>query len=365
MNLSIDKTLGIALFSLLVLLTACNSDGNISDHTQLVIDFNGTTRDPLIAYSISDMSHYFREAWDDKGNVYTFDTNDWERGIYYIRIDANNGMYVVVNNDREIMINARLTALDESTTNSRETQLLWDVQRLQKTINAEGDTIVARNQPLDNIANRKKAASQINAMLSLKRAEADKLLGKIGNSVVAIEIFSLGYGSSYLYSIIDDYEIMANYALALANLHPNNVAVRDFSESIQKAYADVQLAKRYAAGNKLPRIDIITQEQQSYASTDELAGSRFAFFYTNDTTPAIQNYWLKVASHRYDGYKIFAALPPQIEQRVRFNVTAGRLHNYSDTVLNRLQPLIVICDENAKIIKTYIRATDSDADCVW
>lgn len=364
MIFSINKNLCATLL-LLALLTACNSASDTSDHTRLAIDFNGTTRDPLIAYSISDMSHYFREAWDDKGNVYTFDTNDWERGIYYIRIDANNGMYVVVDNDREILINARLNALDESTTNSSETQLLWNVQQLQKTINAEGDTIVARNQPLDNIANRKKAASQINAMLSLKRAEADKLLSKIGNSVVAIEIFALGYGNSYLYSIVDDYEIMANYALALANSYPNNLAVKGFSESIQKAYADVQLAKRYAVGNKFPRVDIITQEQQNYASTDELTGSRFAFFYTNDTTPAMQNYWLRVASHRYDGYKIFAALPPQIEQRIRFNVIAGRLHNSSDTVLNRLQPLIIVCDENAKILKTYIRATAEDADCVW
>lgn len=349
----------------LLLLSSCGSDGDTSNHTRIVLDLNGTTEEPMFAYSISDLAHPISEAWDDENNIYTFDTNDWERGVYVLSIDTANVIRVVVNNERKILINTRLNHFDESTTNSKETQLLWEIQKLQQSIDAEGDTIVAQNQPLDNIENRKTAASQINALIAIKRAEADKLLNKIGNSVIAIEIFALGYGSSYLYSIVDDYNIMASYASALANSHPNNLAVKGFASSIQKIYTDIQLAKRYAVGNKLPRVDIIRQEEQTYASTDEMSGTRFAFFYTNDTTPAMQNYWLRVALHRYDGYKIFAALPPQIEQRVHYNVTAGRLHNSSDTALNCLQPLIVVCDENSKILKTFIHATADDADCVW
>lgn len=313
-----------------MLLFACSS---VENRQTLLVDFNGTVESPLYAYSVDDEPLIIDTAYISDGQ-YIFDISSWPLGYYRLSADSSTSLDIIVGDVDQMLICARRNHLSESTTNSRQTQMLWQVNNLASSISSQ-------------------SSANADSLFTLFRQQADQLRLQSDSSLASLRLLSLSFNDKPLYDMIADHAVFESSISYLKSALPSSHAVQQLSAKVDSTRELASFISRYAKGQKAPQFHMTTVNNLSVTNAD-LAGIPYVFFLTTDTTSSSEAKWQQVALNRFNGYKVVAAIPSPLSRIHNLNVLQGSILPSEAAPLMRHQPLTIFVDEKGKITSMTI-----------
>ncbi len=349
----------LSLFILLTLLAGACSDGNLPQ-SYIYIDLNSTSTEPIVAQSLTGSSQLTDTATAGADGVYIFDTKDWDADIYRLRISQDEAIDVVVNKRDNVSIVARKNYCREATTNSRETQILWQVDSLQKQFLVAIDTIGNRNQPLTLPENRKRAAAAINRCRTDIRAVLDTLLAAADSSIVSLAILKVGNGTANAYDIIDDHGEMTGRVLNIETQYKSNALAKSLLQQLEAVNGIRNAVNRFAVGKAAPKIDFV-DKYDNERSTGEFAGVPHVIVYGTEANDELLYIWQSIIPQRFNNVNIIGLIPPETDRAGKVNTTFGEPKRSADVeILRQFQPVVISVGSDGQIQDITLRATAAD-----
>lgn len=313
-----------------IALFGCSSVEN--RHT-LLVDFNGTVESPLYAYSLDETSQIIDTALLSDGQ-YIFDVTSWPLGYYRLSSDSSNSLDIIVGDVDQMLICARRNHLSESTTNSRQTQLLWQVCNLASNMSSLADSVLA--------------PSLADSLFSSFRHQADQLRLQSDTSLAALRLLSLSFNGKPLYDMITDHAAYESSIQHLKSALPSSVAVQQLSAKVDSTRELASFLARYSKGQKAPQFHMTTVNNTNVTNAD-LDGIPYVFYLTTDTTSQAESKWQQVAINRFNGYKVVAAIPSNLSRIHNLNVLQGSILPSELASLSAHQPLTIFVNTDGNI----------------
>ncbi|MCQ2228491.1 MAG: hypothetical protein MJZ13_01950 [Bacteroidales bacterium] len=317
-------------------LVGCSSGENNS--RSLLVDFNGTVESPLYAYASLDSSSPVDTAILVDGQ-YRFHTDSWSDGFYRIASDPDNSFEIFIGDVDNVLINARRNHLDESTTNSYQTRMLWQVNNLASRMALLADSVMP--------------PSLQDSLFSVFRKQADDIRIHADTAMASLSLLQLSFHGKPLYDMVADHLVFENSIEYLNRKMPSDVAVQQLSAKVDSTREVASFLARYAKGRKAPQFHMTTVNNQRITN-DDLVGVPYVFYLTNDTTSSSESKWLQVALNRFNGMKVVAAIPSSLSRIHNLNVLQGSILPSEANALLRHQPLTIFVDEGGLITSMTI-----------
>lgn len=316
--------------TIIAITSACTTQ---QSEKNLTIDLNGTFHATLRAYALPDTTTAIDSAYLCEG-VYRFSTASWPYGCYRLIIDSCNYIDIVAQAETPINICARVNHLNEATTDDRETELLWNIERLQ----IQADTMAVSD-----------------SLRMATRLRADKLRTQAITSITQLPLLNIRIGNVPIYNIVADYEIFEATANATMQIAPNNKEVMALNKLVRESKSRAMFMKQYGKGNNAPRFSFTTKSGISF-SNEQLSKMPYVLYYDTDTTLQAQQRWDNISLARFANNKVVACVPQSFKIQ-KINVLVGLFDAETTKHFVQMQPVAIYVDANGKItdIKVNIK----------
>lgn len=317
-------------------LVGCSSGENNS--RSLLVDFNGTVESPLYAYASLDSSSPVDTAILVDGQ-YRFHTDSWSDGFYRIASDPDNSFEIFIGDVDNVLINARRNHLDESTTNSYQTRMLWQVNNLASRMASFSDSVLT--------------PSLHDSLFSVFRKQADDIRIHADTAMASLSLLQLSFHGKPLYDMVADHLVFENSIEYLNRKMPSDTAVMQLSAKVDSTREVASFLARYAKGQNAPLFHMTTVNNQQITN-DDLTGVPYVFYLATDTSSIAESKWQQVALNRFNGMKVVAAIPSSLSRIHNLNVLQGSILPSEAAPLMHHQPLTIFVDEKGKITSMTI-----------
>ena len=322
------KYFGIAIIGAIA--TACAPE---QPQGNLLIDLNGTTANTIYAYALPNITDVIDSA-TAKASVYHFDTSEWPYGFYRFTIDSINHIDIVTNGNAPINICARLNHLLEATTNDTETNLLWNVERLQ----AVADTITL---PTDSL-------------ISVLRQQADHIRSHAANSIVMLPLLNLHVQQTNIYNIVADHNIFVAATPILHRIDSTNATAATLIAQTEEAKKMTDFAAKYQKTNELPQFSLSTASGYT-VNNNNLAGTPFVLYYSTDTTSQGIQRWETISWARFSNQKVVACVPQKYLKTPKTNIFIGTFDAQTTQTFSCAESVAIYVDKQGVITKVDVR----------
>lgn len=330
---------------------ACSSEQ--PDGQWLVIDFNGTINQDIYLQNIDNENIDTAFCQD---YVYRFDIADLDYGLYNICIADSLYLPIIKDTDAPINICARLGHLDEATTDNETNANLWKFNKLSNLYDTEIDSALAVEAP--SAANRKQVAARVNAVKKRWKSTISNLALQNAGSLGTLHLLRLGWHSSPLFNIVDDYD----FYIKIINSANGKLAESEEFALIKKYVNEhaeqVQFIRRCADGEKAP--DVSLRSRVGTIISTQQPDKPTILVFAADSTANVSALWQNLQQKRYSGFLLLADVPAAISGNLTYNIIRGNIVGADAEKLRKMQPVVLSVDTKGAILNFIPFASSDD-----